>query len=160
MASVTSEVHHVRSVLQSHPFTRGLPDEVLTQLAPLGRIDRWEPGAYLLREGQPVEHFYPILSGRVAVEVYQPDRGVLHLQTLGRGDAVGWSWVLPPYRAAFDIRVLEPTETLSLPAEELRNLIDEHPEVGLRLLKKLLAMMAARIQAARLQLLDLYHRPT
>ncbi len=156
MQLVSTERERIRSLLERHPFTRNLPAEVLDHLASLGRLCLWQPGQYLLREGQPVEHFFLLLSGRVAVQVYQPERGVINLQTLGRGDAAGWSWAVPPYRATFDIRVQEPTETICLPATALRQCIDENPQVGLHLLKKLLAMLASRMQATRLQLLDLY----
>ncbi len=156
MKLLSTDQARIRALLERHPFTRNLPDEVLTQLAALGRLCRWEPGQYLLREGQMVEHFFLILSGRVAVQIYQPERGVMVLQTLGRGDAAGWSWVVPPYRATFDIQIQEPTETVCLPAETLRKYIHDDPQVGVQLLKKLLALLASRLQSARLQLLDLY----
>ncbi len=158
MTTSAPETTRILELLRRHPFTRSFPETHLQRLAEIAYVRRWNPGDYLLREGRPVEAFYLILSGRVAVEVYQPDRGVIPLQTLGRGDAVGWSWMLPPYRATFDIRVLEPTETICFPAPELRQRMEEDPTLAVSLLSKLLSMVASRIQATRLQLLDMYHR--
>lgn len=158
MARPTEDERRIFELLRRHPFTRALPENHLQRLASIASVCQLQPGDYLLREGRPVDAFYLLLSGRVGVEVYQPDRGVIPLQTLSRGDAVGWSWALPPYRATFDIRVLEPTEAICLPASELRQLMHDDPVLAVSILKKLLSMVASRIQATRLQLLDIYHR--
>ena len=63
----------------------------------------FDAGDYLLREREPANAFYVIRRGDVALETYAP-QGALRLETLHKGDLVGWSWLVPPYRTVFDAR--------------------------------------------------------
>ncbi len=150
---------HVRDLLARHPFSQGFPEEDLSRLAALAQVREFSPGEYLLREGREAGEFYLLLTGHVAVELYVPERGLLRLQTLGPGDVVGWSWFLPPYRAAFDVRVIHPVQGIVLDASGLRRLVEEEASLGVRVLRQLVGVVAKRVHAARLQLLDVYGAP-
>mgnify|MGYP001806036919 CR=1 FL=1 len=145
--------------LKDHPFFRDLDDKSLGQLAKCADERHYEAGTYIAREGDPADRFFVLRHGTVAVELTAPGRGRLTLQTLGEGDILGWSWLVPPHRWAFSARAVTLTRTLSLDAEKLRNKMEENHELGYRLLQRFLPVMAARVHASRLQMLDLYAPP-
>ncbi len=151
--------HTPAEILGSHPFTADLSDEDRAQLAKLARLGVYDPDDYLLREGQPATAFYLIVEGLVSIELFIPGHGPRPLQTVEGGSAVGWSWMLAPSRWEFDARALERTTALILDGERLRDLFVEDCCLGLRIAHRLLFVVAERLKAARLQLLDLYGPP-
>ncbi len=156
---MNGETVGLKKLLDEHPFTHGLPEDDLEQLAAVAHVQDFEPGAYLLREGRVIDSFYLIISGHAAVELYLPERGVLRLQTLGPGDVAGWSWALPSRKASFDIRAIDKVTAVVLDAQALVDLFASDCGLGYRFLQKLLGVVAERVRAARLQLLDMYAAP-
>ncbi len=151
--------HTPAEILASHPFTADLSEEDRAQLARLARLAVYDPDDYLLREGQPATAFYLIVEGLVSIELFIPGHGPRPLQTVEGGSAVGWSWMLAPSRWEFDARALERTTAVVLDGERLRDLFIEDCCLGLRVVHRLLFVVAERLKAARLQLLDLYGPP-
>ena len=106
-------------------------------------------------EDEPARTFYLLESGKVAVEIEVS--GVAHtLQTLREGDVLGVSWLFPPYRWHFGARALQATAALRFDGEAVRRELDLDHELGYLLLHRFAAVLDNRLQAARLQLLDLY----
>ena len=79
------------------------------------------------------------------------------IQSLGPGEPLGWSWLFPPYRWHFSARVVEPTRAIALDGACLRTKGEEDHELGYQLVKRVAQIMMQRLQATRLQLLDVYH---
>jgi hypothetical protein len=69
---------------------------------------------------------------------------------------LGWSWLIPPYFWRFDARVLEMTRAIALDGKCLRAKCEQNHDLGYELLKRFTNMMDQRLQATRLQLLDVY----
>ena len=68
-------------------------------------IVRFNAGQYLFHEGEPATEFFLIRHGKVALEIAAPGQRRHRLsQTVGEGDIVGLSWLVPPYRWQFDAR--------------------------------------------------------
>jgi CRP/FNR family transcriptional regulator, cyclic AMP receptor protein len=116
----------------------------------------FEAEEYLLREGEPADVFFVIRKGLVALETFVPERGALTVQTLHDGDLLGWSWLVPPYRVAFDARALSRTHALSFDASCLRGKCDQDPALGYDLLRLFAGVIVQRLQNTRVQLLDVY----
>ncbi len=142
--------------LEQHPFTQGFPTSALDKLTQAATLQTFQPGTFLLREGRDADHFYLLLQGQAAIELYLPERGVIRLQTVGPGDVVGWSWLLPPYRAAFDVTVINTVQAITFDAARLRRLLDDDPTLAAHFLRRLVAVIAQRVHATRLQLIDMY----
>ena len=136
----------------------GLDRPYLELIAGCGTTQGWKAGDYLFREGDPADSFYVIRRGRVALEVFAPGRGQMIIATLGPGELVGWSWLFPPYRWHFDGRAVEPVRALAFDAACLRGKCDADHTLGYELMQRFASSMLARLQATRLQLLDVYGR--
>jgi len=78
------------------------------------------------------------------------------IETLEEGDILGWSWLIPPYLWRFDARIVEPTRAIALDGKCLRMKCDENHDLGYELLKRFAHIVTQRLQATRLQLLDIY----
>lgn len=144
------------TALRGHAFLSGLDERQITLLAGLVRRLEVDAGALLGREGQPAETFFLVLAGRVAIELPVPGRGAARLQTVGPGEVVGWSWLVPPHRWEFDARAVEPVVALALDATALRAACLRDHELGYQILSRLVRAIGGRLAAARVQLLDLY----
>ena len=93
----------------------------------------------------------------MAVEIFVPGSGPIVIQTLEAGEVLGWSWLVPPHRKQFDARALEVTVALKFDAACLRTKCEEDPKLGYELLKRFTQILGQRLQATRLQLLDVYN---
>lgn len=146
-------------LLLAHPFFADVPPAIGRTLVGCARNLRFVPGHFLFREGEAANEFYLIREGRVALELHVPGRAPLMIATLGDGELVGASWLVPPYRWSFDARAMTPTRAFGLDATCLRAKSDADPLLGYEMVKRLLPVMVKRMQAARQQLIDVYGHP-
>lgn len=145
-----------QAMLASHEFLVALEPEHLEILAGFTHLDILGEDDYIFRAGEPAEACYLILDGYISLEVYDPRRGSVALETLGANRALGWSWLIPPHQWTFDARVLKPTKALVLDAEQFRDAMESNHELGYTILKRFVGVFADRLRASRLQLLDMY----
>jgi CRP/FNR family cyclic AMP-dependent transcriptional regulator len=146
----------LQRILADHPFTHGLNDRHLELLAGCASNVRFEAGQVVFREGEEANQFYLIREGKMAVELFAPERGPVNILTVGAGEVLGWSWLVPPYRWRFDARAIEPTRAIALDGKCLREKSERDSDLGYQLLKGIAHIMEERLQATRLQLLNVY----
>lgn len=139
-------------------FGAGLPDAVRARLAGLAELTRYPVGAIILREGASVDALGAVVEGRVALRLYVPGRGTETILTVEPGDLVGWSAVVPPYRATCTVVALEPTTIVSFNGPALRGALDADPVLAAAVLSRVLQAVVRRLAATRTQLLDLFAR--
>jgi len=145
-------------ILAAHPFFKGMEPIYHQLFVDCASNVRFEAGEVIFREGEVANQFYLIRHGRVAVEVSTPERGPVIVQSLGEGEVLGWSWMMPPYRWRFDARAVELTRAIALDGRCLRERSEEDHDLGFQLMKRAAQVMEERFQATRLQLLDIYGR--
>jgi CRP/FNR family cyclic AMP-dependent transcriptional regulator len=146
-------------LLAEHPFFKGLDRRFLELLVGCATNVRFDAGEYIFKEGEEANSFYIIRRGHVALEIFAPGRGPLAVQTLGEGEVLGWSWLIPPYHWHSSARAVELTRAIALDAACLRQKCDEDHDLGYELMKRFAPVIVDRLQATRLQLLDLYGSP-
>jgi CRP-like cAMP-binding protein len=151
-------VQTVEQLLDEASALQALAPEHRRTLAGCASNCVFEAGATIMREGDPANAFYVIREGTVALETAVPGRGPIILQTLHDGELLGWSWLVPPYRTAFDARAITETHAVALDGACLRGKCDADPALGYDVLKLLSAVFVGRLQDTRLRLLDLYGR--
>jgi CRP-like cAMP-binding protein len=143
-------------VLAEQPFFKGIPVEQLALIAECAHEVTFAAGDYLFHEGQPASHFYVVTRGHVALEIDVPGGGARTIQTVGEDEVLGWSWLFPPYRWHFDGRALSLIRAIDFNALCLRGKCDEDHDLGYELMRRFGLVMFERLQATRLQLLDVY----
>jgi CRP/FNR family cyclic AMP-dependent transcriptional regulator len=150
----------IENLVAEHPMFRELDAAHRTLIAGCGRNRSFADGELLMREGDPADEFFAIRHGTVTLYLQDAQRGEIAIQSLGPGQIVGLSWLFPPYRVQFDARAIGPVNTISFDGACLRGKCDADPEFGYALMKRLAATMTHRLQATRLQLLDVYGSQT
>jgi CRP-like cAMP-binding protein len=143
-------------ILAEHPFIKGLEPRHVQLIVGCASNMRFEAGQFILREGEEANQFYIIRKGRVALEVFSPEQGPIIIDTLGDGEVLGWSWLIPPYHWRFDARAVELTRAIALDGKCLRNKCEEDHDLAYELLKRFAHLMEERLEATRLQLMDIY----
>lgn len=147
-------------ILSEHPFFHGLDERYLKLVVGCASNVRFEAGQFIFHEGEQANHFYLIRHGIVALEVFAPNRGSLTIQTLDDGEILGWSWLIPPYQWRFDARAVETTRAIALDGKCLREKCEEDHDLGYELLKRFASILGQRLEATRIQLLDIYGVPS
>ncbi len=142
--------------LAEHPFLKGLDHRFLEILVGCASNVRFDAGQFVFREGSEANNFYIIRHGKVSVEVFAAGRGSITIQTIGEGDILGWSWLIPPYNWRFDAKAIELTRAIALDGKCLREKCERDHDLGYELLKRFSHIIAQRLEATRLQLLDIY----
>ena len=143
-------------VLAEHSFFRGMDTRYLKLAAGCASNVRFEAGSFIAREGEEANNFYLIRHGKVALEIFAAHRGAITIQTLEEGDIFGWSWLVAPHRWRFDARASELTRAIAMDGKCLRAKCKENHDLGYEILKRFASVMAQRLEATRLQILDLY----
>lgn len=143
-------------ILAEHPFFAGLDARYIQLIVGCATNVRFDAGQFIFREGEEANEFYIIRHGKVALEIFVPGRGPVIIQTLGEGEILGWSWLIPPYHWRFDARAVELTRAIALDGRCLRAKCEDDHDLGYELLKRFAHIIEQRLQATRLQLLDVY----
>ncbi len=143
-------------IIAAHPFFAGLESYYLGLLVGCASNVRFEPGPYLFREGGEANEFYLIRAGKVALEVFAPQRKPIIVRTMGEGDVLGWSWLLPPYQWRFHARAVEDTRAFALDGKCLRGKCEQNHDLGYELLKRFARVIEEQVVAAHYQLVDFY----
>lgn len=143
-------------ILAEHAFFEGLDPEYLKTVTGCASNVRFAAGAYIFREGEQANHFYLLRQGKVAVEIFAPQSPPIIVDTLEKDEILGWSWLVSPYQWRFDARVTEDVRAIALDGKCLREKCEANHNLGYALLKRLVQLIDQRLQATRLQLLDVY----
>lgn len=146
----------LEEMISDHRFLDGFDAHYLHIFRKCATFERYGMGSIIFREGDAAERFYLIHCGRIALETFAPGIGNLTIQTLELGDALGWSWLFPPYTWHFSARAVDPSELIAFNALYLRDRIEENPAFGRDLVMRVSRILLQRLQATRLQLLDFY----
>jgi CRP/FNR family transcriptional regulator, cyclic AMP receptor protein len=147
----------LRVAIASHPFCEGLATEHVAIMAEGAGERTLAAGEFVIRHGWVADALHLLVEGDVALEMADPGRDPMTIETLHGGDPLGWSWLYPPSTWAFDARCLSDTRLLTLDGDHLRRMVDDDPVFGRELALRIGRVVAERLQFARAQLLDAHH---
>jgi CRP-like cAMP-binding protein len=149
------EINTLAGVLREHPFVQGMKESHIVKMTDMALEIQFARDQVIFKQGDESALFYLIIGGKVALEVSAPGR-IMRVQTLGPGDELGWSSLLGDGGKQFQARSLEPVHALAFDGARLRQACEQDPVFGYQFMRKLVQVVAQRLQATRLQLLDLY----
>jgi len=140
--------------LATHQFLRGMPAGQLAQLAPCASLAVIPRGRRLFEDGGYARRFWLIRSGSIALDIHVPGQGMAIIGTAGMGEVVGWSWLFPPSVWAFGAVAVQLVEAFEFDGRAVLARCDADPALGYELIRRFLAVVAGRLQATRMRLLD------
>jgi CRP-like cAMP-binding protein len=148
------------SDLASHRFAAGLTVSQLGRLAAIASSIEVAAGTRMFEEGGQATSLWLIRTGRIALDLHVPGRDRLIVETLGPGDELGLSWLLPPARWQFGAVAQVGVSAFELSCAAMTWLCESDHELGYQLTRRLLGTAIGRLQAARIRILDLYAAPS
>jgi CRP/FNR family cyclic AMP-dependent transcriptional regulator len=143
-------------VLDSTWFAAGIPADARNRLAALGRVADFPIGAIVVQEGAICADLGIVAKGRISLRLAVPGSTPRPILTVDAGDVFGWSAILPPAIATSTAVAVVPTRALLFEARRLRVELARDRELGAAVYERVLAAVARRLSATRMQLLDLY----
>ncbi|MDD4887121.1 MAG: cyclic nucleotide-binding domain-containing protein [Thiomonas sp.] len=145
--------------LQAHTILSALNPAQLARLLPHARALQIAAGEVLFQQGQEADAFYIVRTGSVQIGVPAINGPGVAVQTLGAHDVLGWSWLIPPYKWTFEARSLTRTTLLRFDGKAILQECERDPALGYALMKLFAALMSARLQAARLRMMECWAPP-
>ena len=147
--------------LRTNPWFERLSDEHYEKMVSIATIVKWPAGKVIFREGDEDPYLYLILKGRVAIDISFPTRGRVRILTLNEDEIFGWSAVLPVVKIkTAGAQTILDTEAVAFDADALRELCEQDHELGFLVYRRLTNVIAGRLSATRMQLLDMYSTGT
>ena len=154
--TTVADLHHS---LSAHRFADGLAPRLVDALVGMARFCEYPVGTWVAQQGDPAAEFHLVLQGRFAVEVAAAGRDPLVIATVHAGEVLGWSWMLAPHLWHFDVLALDHTRTIAIDGVALRDACRTDDELGHEINHRLARVIASRLEATRLQLVDMYGTP-
>lgn len=150
----------VLETLQELDFSKDLTPSQIETLAEMAFEVNFSEGQVLFREADVGELVYAIDEGQVALDIYVPGQGKTTILTLGPGQIVGWSSLIPSGTKTASARAVTPTKAIAINAAQLREAMDLDHDLGYAILWSLVGVVSSRLKATRLQLLDIFAHST
>ncbi|MGW0758440.1 Crp/Fnr family transcriptional regulator [Streptomyces sp. NPDC002814] len=137
-------------------LSAALPAEHRERLMRIAREVSFEAGTRLFEEGRRADRFWIIRTGTVVLDLHVPGRRAAVIESLGHGELVGWSWHFPPYLWQLGAKALSPVRAYEFDADAVRAMCANNPAFGREVATWVGRVVAHRLHASRIRLLDLY----
>lgn len=134
-----------RSTLPPIGILENLPDEARTALAASGTFSSLPEGFYLVKQGDPQDLLYILVSGKLSATA-RSDSSVVELGMIMPGESVGEMNVIDPKKASADVKSVISSRVWSISKEALDRYVDENPVHGVRLLRSISIQLCRRIR--------------
>ncbi|MGB5679072.1 MAG: cyclic nucleotide-binding domain-containing protein [Gammaproteobacteria bacterium] len=100
------------------------------------------------------DHLYLLIDGRIgfAYRDAGSNRCVFLRAMEGAGDPIGWSALVDPRRYRITAQALEPAHLVAIPGDTLLKLCEQKPQVGVRIMQRILQIIRSRLRFTRVRL--------
>lgn len=143
-------------ILIDEPFFAGMRREHVEFIAGCAKNVRFKDGDMLFREGEDADTFYLLREGQAALQLKAAGHTRVTIQTVETGEVVGWSWLVGTHVWRHSARAVGDVRAIAFDGACLRNKCEQNAELGYEVLKRVANLIAHRLEATRLQLLDIY----
>jgi CRP/FNR family transcriptional regulator, cyclic AMP receptor protein len=140
--------------LTAHEFFSGFSDDILNFLCECSSTREIKKGQILFRQGENADKFYVVRNGCISIQMPAIMGPTLEIQTLGKDQVLGWSWLISPYQWNFQTKAEEDSELLQFDGTAILARCEQEPKFGFELLKKFAGLMSVRLNAARQKKMD------
>ena len=88
----------------------------------------------------------------MSLEYELPRQRQVQIQTIGPGEALGWSWLAEPYQWQFSATALDDVTTSCFSVADLREQFERDPKLGYAIMERMAQVLMERLQATRQKL--------
>jgi CRP-like cAMP-binding protein len=123
------------SVLRGNPIFKGLPEDVLAEVAALCENRRYERNQPVFKEGTPGAKVYGVIAGRLWISTISVEGREFHLNVAEPGDIVGEIAFLDGGMRTATARAAESTTCFEIERAPFFRLLERKPALGMHLLQ-------------------------
>ena len=123
---------HKTTALSRVPLFQGISEESMARLAAVVGEQEFEPGQYIVLQGQVGTGLYVILEGQARVV-----RGTQEIARLEPPDFFGELSVIDQMPRNASVQAVQPTRCLALASWDLLDLLESDPKLSLNMIKGL-----------------------
>lgn len=138
----------MEQLLRQAELFEELSDEGLRRACAIASQRTMRAGEYLFLLGDDANDFFVVTRGNVDLCFPMPLRGQVKdipVESVGVGNALGWSALVKPYRFTLSARATEPSELISFPRRSLLELFDSDPQTGRAFFMKISELVGIRL---------------
>lgn len=145
-------------VLRRFPFFGSIEPEYLRQIAMFSEEFSVAKDATLFVEGAPADSLYVLVTGSVDLffsvseETRPDDHKEYYTSSINPGEVFAISALIEPHTYAATGRTSAPSAVLRVDAIALRQLLDEQPRLGYRMMSQIAKVSLERLNTTRVQL--------
>lgn len=154
-------------------FSDASPDD-LAQIAGVGEIQNWKANDQIFRMDDAAEYLYGVLDGEVILTLTFRDKKLsanieyeealvtrteetekeIGIDTIGPGEVFGWSAFVREGQWTSSAFSMSDTRLLVIPAKPLKEMFENRPVLGYRLLGKLYEIVSLRLKNRTAKLIE------
>jgi CRP-like cAMP-binding protein len=143
--------------LRRLPLFAGVDCGLLKSLAMAGEEIVVPRGEWLFHEGEKADALYIILEGRIDIRIRMGLRDIAppNLTTLREGEILGWSALVRPFVYTMGAIANSDTRLVRMDGVRLCELMEQHPEMGFSLMRRLSQVLGERLTNLRTRFVSL-----
>ena len=149
----------IQEMLAQAPAFSGLSTDILDRLARHASEIEVPRGQCVFKSGETASSFFLLIEGEVSIQIPAVTGPTLHVQRLTPVRALGWSWMLPPYKWSFNALVESDAKLLEFDGKAILAECEEDPAFGYQIVKRVSGLMAERLEAAHRKMMDQWSAP-
>ncbi len=132
-----------------------LPNSILKEIAAISHEIAVKKDEFIFREGEKADKLHFLLQGSVALRVKLTSRPesitVSYVSTPYQ--SFGWSGVVAPHHYTSSAECDEDSTLLIIPAQPFIDILEQNPEYGFTVMKRIAEIIADRLRNSRQALL-------
>jgi CRP-like cAMP-binding protein len=143
-------------IISEIPLFKGLPEEVLTSIAPLCRRESFPAGTGICSPGRPADRLYFLMEGRIGLLVHPTSLPApMTIMILSSpGESFGWSALVGRGHYTAQAQATTAVDAISVDGQALLNCLDAHPVAGLAVMKRVAEIISGRLRTMRTLVLE------
>ncbi len=146
-------------LLRRFPLFAGQSPYMLKEIAMISEEVELEAGQWLFQEKDEAKKLCLVLEGGIALTMYLYLNGkgqhVSMTSPMRKGEVVGWSALVKPYIYTLGAQAIEKSKVIVIDGPALVTLLDDNPEYGYLLIKKIAEVISERLVYQYIQWLSL-----
>lgn len=138
----------MEEILGRAELFRDLGRDGVRRVLAIGRARTLGAGGYLFLLGDNADEFYVVLGGRLDLCLPITLRGTVkdvRVESVGVGQALGWSALVRPYRFTLSARATEPSEVIGFARVDLQDLFKAEPGIGFSFVTRVSEVVGTRL---------------
>ncbi len=145
----------ILETLKEVAFFEGMDESDLSRLAGIAKTVEFPANADIFKEFDLAKDVFVIISGEVSLVSCTPASGCRKLMTVQAGEMLGWSPLVGRPRLHDTAHTLSPINAIVFDGQQILTFCEEHPKFGFQFMHRAAKVLAERLSATRLQLLDI-----